>query len=413
MNGLTMAQRILADHAPGQDVTPGRIVEAQVDVALSHDNTQLIARRFREAGLTRVWDPDKLVVTLDHRGPAPTAQVAQGHADVRAFLREQGVQHFYDVGHGICHQVLAEEGHVAPGQVVVGTDSHTTTHGAFGAYATGIGATEMASVWADGKLWFKVPPTVRIGLEGQPQHRVVSKDIILNLIGRLGMDGCESMAVEFFGSTFDHLGVDSRMTLSNLSMEMGAEVAFCPVDQAVIDFLARGEVVAPDPDAEAVQGPILDVSDLGPQVARPHQVDNVCDVGDVAGTRVDQVFLGTCTNGRLRDLREAAELLDGETVAAGVRFLVTPASRRVFLEAVREGIVEALTLAGATFQSAGCGPCLGAHQGLLGGKEVCFSTTNRNFQGRMGDRTSSVYLGSPATAAATALYGEITDPREV
>ena len=392
----SMAQRILAGHAPGQDARPGAFVDARVDVAMSHDNTQLIARRFHDAGRSRVWDPDRLVVTLDHRGPAPTAQIADGHAQVRAFVKEQGIRHFYDVGHGICHQVLVEEGHVSPGKLIVGTDSHTTTHGAFGAFATGIGATEMAAVWATGRLWFQVPETLHIAADGRLRPRVGAKDLILHLIGRLGMRGASGRAVQFQGTTFDHLSDASRMTLCNLSMEMGADVAFCPDG-------------SPQPEADVH----VDASALDPQVAAPHAVDNVHPVQDVAGRRVDQVFIGTCTNGRLEDLRAAADLLRGERVAPGTRLLVTPASRRVFLDALREGIVETMTEAGATFQSAGCGPCLGAHQGLLGSKEVCLSTTNRNFQGRMGSRDSEVYLASPETAAATALYGEITDPREV
>lgn len=415
--GQTLPERILADHAPGQDVRPGRIVQARIDLALSHDNTQLIRRRFEEAGLRRVWDPDRVVVTLDHRGPAPTIQVADGHADVRRFVREQGIRAFYDVGHGICHQVLPEEGHVRPGMTLVGTDSHTTTHGAFGAFATGIGATEMAAVWATGSLWFRVPPTLRIDMDGRLDPFVSSKDLVLHLVGRLGMDGAGGRAVEYGGSVFDHLTVDSRMTLCNLSMEMGAKVAFTPVDDAVRRWLEPRtgpvEPVAADEDAEYEQILHVDATGLEPQVSCPHAVDNVKPVSEVAGTRVDQVFIGTCTNGRLEDLAAAADILRGERIAPGIRCFAVPASRNVFLEALEAGIVRDLTEAGVTFQSPGCGPCLGAHQGLLGAGEVCFSTTNRNFQGRMGHRDSSVYLGSPAVAAATALYGEIADPRAV
>ncbi len=418
MGGHTLAQSILAAHAPGEDVTPGRIVEASIDLALSHDNTDLIARRFRDAGLSRVWDRDRLVVTLDHRAPAPTAEVADGHARVRAFLREQGVQNFYEVGHGICHQVLPEEGHVHPGMTLVGTDSHTTTHGAFGAFATGIGATEMAAVWATGRLWFRVPETMHVGLYGRLDRWVGAKDLVLHLIGRLGMDGAAYHSVEYHGSLFEHLTVDSRMTLCNLSMELGADVAFTPIDRPVVDWIReragrRVEPVHPDPDARYDQEIEVDATAMAPQVACPHDLANVKPVTDIAGTRVDQVFIGTCTNGRLEDLAAAAEILRGEQVSSGIRVLVVPASRRVFLEALDAGIVRDLTESGATFQSAGCGPCLGAHQGLLGAGEVCFSTTNRNFRGRMGHIDSQVYIGSPAVAAATALYGEITDPREV
>lgn len=418
MTGDTLAEKILRAHAPGQEVRPGRIVEADVDVAMSHDNTLLIARRFEEAGLERVWNPERLVVTLDHRGPAPTAQIATGHKQVRDFIQTQGIDNFYDVGQGICHQIMAENGHVAPGMIVVGTDSHTTTHGAFGAYAQGIGATEMASVWANGRLWFRVPETIQITIDGRLGRRIGAKDLILHLIGRLGMDGCESQAVEFDGTLFDHQSVGSRMTLANMSMEMGAEVAFTPQDTITLEWLeqAHGHPIKgihPDPDATYAAKHHVDANGLEAQVACPPRVDNVRGVSEVAGTHVDQVVIGTCTNGRLEDLEAAADLLDGERVASRTRLLVIPASLKTFMHAVENGTVARLSAAGAVFQSAGCGPCLGAHQGLLGEGEVCLSTTNRNFPGRMGHRSSQVYLASPETAAATAIYGEITDPREV
>ncbi len=417
MPGATLSEKILAAHSRHGRVRPGQIVEAEVDLALSHDNSLLVSRQFRAMGAGRVWDPRKLVVTFDHRGPAATIEVADGHREVREFLREQGITNFYDVGYGICHQVLPEEGFVRPGMVLVGTDSHTTTHGAFGAFSLGIGATEMAGVWATGRLWFRVPETVRVTLTGRLQRRVHTKDLILHLIGQSGLDGFDYRTVEFTGPLFGSLTVDSRMTLANLAMEMGAKNAFCPVDEAVLAWLDRTaagavEPVAADPDARYECETQVDASGLEPQVACPHSVDNVKPVGEVAGTRVDQVFIGTCTNGRLEDLQQAAEVLRGERVAPHVRAMAVPASRRVFLQALQDGTVQALTEAGVSFQTAGCGPCLGAHQGLLGRGEVCFSTTNRNFQGRMGHRESQVYLGSPATAAATALYGEITDPRE-
>ena len=418
MHGQTLTEKILAAHSGHDRVQPGQIVDCRVDLALSHDNSLLVSRQFRKIGVPRVWDPERIVVTFDHRGPAPTIDIATGHKEVREFLREQGIDQFYDVGYGICHQVLPEEGFVRPGMVLLGTDSHTTTHGAFGAFSLGIGATEMAGVWATGKTWFRVPSTFRIELAGRLQRRVYTKDLILNLIGKLGMDGCDYRAIEFTGATFDHLTVDSRMTMANLAMEMGAKNAFCPVDAPVLDWLERAlgerpEPVAADADAHYERHIGIDVTGLEPQVACPHAVDNVRGVSEVQGTRVDQVFIGTCTNGRLEDLQQAADILRGEHVAPGVRVMAVPASRKVFLQALQDGTVQTLTEAGVSFQTAGCGPCLGAHQGVLAPKEVCFSTTNRNFQGRMGHRDSEVYLGSPATAAATALYGVITDPREV
>ena len=417
MTGATLSEKILASHSGAERVRPGQIVSADIDLALSHDNSLLVSRQFKAMGRERVWDPKKVVVTFDHRGPAATIEVAEGHREVREFLRAQGITQFYDVGYGICHQVLPEEGLVRPGMVLVGTDSHTTTHGAFGAFALGIGATEMAGVWATGKLWFRVPETIKMELSGRLQRRVYTKDLILNLIGQNGLDGCDYRTVEFTGSLFDSLTVDSRMTMANLAMEMGAKNAFCPVDDAVLTWLERTtpgslEPIAADPDARYERTVQLDVSSLEPQVACPNAVDNVRPVSAVQGTKVDQVFIGTCTNGRLEDFQQAADVLRGEQVAANVRVMAVPASRKVFLQALQDGTVQTLTEAGVSFQSAGCGPCLGAHQGLLGAKEVCFSTTNRNFQGRMGHRDSQVYLGSPATAAATALYGVITDPRE-
>jgi homoaconitate hydratase family protein len=417
MPGATLSEQILARNSGQARVRPGQVVDCAVDLALSHDNTLLVSRQFRQIGLPRVWDPDRCVVTFDHRGPAATIEVADGHREVREFLQAQGITRFYDVGYGICHQVLPEEGLVRPGMVLVGTDSHTTTHGAFGAFALGIGATEMAGVWATGRLWFRVPETVRVELTGHLQRRVYTKDLILDLIGRSGLDGFDYHTVEFTGSLFDGLTVDSRMTIANLAMEMGAKNAFCPTDEALLSWLERTttgplEPIAPDPDAVYERQEAIDVSALEPQVACPNSVDNVRPVREVQGTRVDQVFIGTCTNGRLEDLQQAAEVLRGEKVAPHVRAMAVPASRKVFLQALQDGTVQALTEAGVSFQTAGCGPCLGAHQGLLGKGEVCFSTTNRNFQGRMGHRESQVYLGSPATAAATALYGVITDPRD-
>lgn len=394
---------------------PGTIVRPPIDVAMSHDNTQLIARRFRDAGLARVWDPSKCVVTLDHRGPAPTAQIADGHRQVREFVRDQGIEAFYDVGSGICHQIMVEEGHTRPGRIIVGTDSHTTTHGALGAFATGIGATEMAAVWAEGRLWFRVPETLRIHLDGQAAPGVSAKDIILHLVGELGMAGADGNSVEFDGSYARGLSIAGRMTMSNLAMEMGAKNAFGPMDATLSLYAADrfGDGTLPQADGDAHRTVQVDVADLEPQVSCPGSVDAVRPVSTVAGTRVDQVFIGTCTNGRLEDLHEAARILAGERVAPHVRLLVTPASRQVYLDALRDGTIETLTQAGAVIQSSGCGPCLGAHQGLLGAGEVCFSTTNRNFPGRMGHMDSQVYLGSPAVAAATALMGEITAPADV
>lgn len=417
MAGQTISQKILARASGRPSVRPGEIVQASVDLAMSHDNALLVSKKFREIGVDRVWDADKIVIPFDHRTPAPTIEVADGHRQVRSFLQSQGINNFYDVGHGICHQVLPEEGHVKPGMLIVGTDSHTTTYGALGAFSTGIGATEMAGVWATGKIWLKVPETLRVQMEGRLPRRVYTKDLILRIIGDHGLEGADWRTLEFQGSLIDGLTADSRFTMANLSMEMGAKNAFLPVDAAALDWLARHakgpfNPVTADEDAQYEKSFHYNVNDLEPQLACPHSVDNVHPVSSVAGKKVDQVFIGTCTNGRLEDFRQAAEILRGEKVARGTRVLMIPASRKVFLEAVKDGVVQDLTEAGVTVESPGCGPCLGAHQGVLAPGEVCVSTTNRNFRGRMGHVDSEVYLGSPATAAATALYGVITDPRE-
>jgi homoaconitate hydratase family protein len=417
VSGQTISQKILARNSGRPTVRAGEIVEAGIDLAMSHDNALLVSKRFREIGVPRVWDADRIVVPFDHRSPAPTIEVADGHRQVRLFLKDQGIQKFYDVGFGICHQVLPEQGHVKPGMLIVGTDSHTTTYGAFGAFATGIGATEMAGVWATGRLWFRVPETIRIELRGRLGPRVVTKDLILHIIGNRGLEGCDYRTVEFTGDLLPTLSADSRMTVANMSMEMGAKNAFLPVDAAALAWLeehAEGpfEPVVADEDATYTQDLEYRVSDLEPQLACPHSIDNVKPVREVAGRRVDQVFIGTCTNGRLEDLRQAADVLEGERIHRDVRALVVPASRQVFLDAMQAGLIQTLTEAGCTVESPGCGPCLGAHQGVLGPKEVAVSTTNRNFRGRMGHVESEVYLASPATAAASALYGAITDPRE-
>lgn len=418
MAGLTISQKILARNSSKSAVHPGEIVEARVDLAMSHDNALLVSKKFKEIGAPRIWDADKVVIPFDHRTPAPTIEVANGHAQVRQFIKAVGIKNFYDVGVGICHQVLPEKGHIKPGMLVVGTDSHTTTYGAFGAFATGIGATEMAGVWATGKLWFRVPETFRFEIQGPLPRHVYAKDLILHVIGEQTLDGCDYRAVEFYGSAIDRLTADSRMTIANLSMEMGAKVGLLPVDDHALEYLsqhAKGPFtpVAADPDASYERTFHLDARGLEPQVACPHSVDNVKPITEVEGVPIDQIFIGTCTNGRYEDFKAAADILRGETIHPRTRMLMIPASRDVFLECLQKGIVTDLTAAGVTVESPGCGPCLGAHQGVLGAGEKCFSTTNRNFRGRMGHIDSEVYLGSPAAAASTALYGEITDPRRV
>jgi homoaconitate hydratase family protein len=358
------------------------------------------------------------VIVLDHVAPAANETYATNHKIIREFVAEQGIEAFYDVGEGICHQVLAEKGHAWPGGLIVGSDSHTPTAGAFGAFAAGIGRTEAAAVMATGEIWLRVPETLRVVVHGTLPPRVSAKDLILHVIGRLGAGGANYAAVEFAGEAIEALSVAGRMVLTNMAAEMGAKNAVVEPDAATLEWLEGRverdfEVVGADPDAEYARVIELDAGEIEPQVARPHTVDNVVPAGEVQGTRIDQALIGTCTNGRLEDLRAAAEILRGRRVAEGVRLLLLPASREVLLGAIEEGLVSDLVQAGATLLNPGCGPCLGAHEGCMAPAEVTLSTANRNFKGRMGSKEAFIYLGSPATVAASALTGVITDPRDV
>ena len=419
---MTMAEKILARASKRPSVVPDEIVVAAVDLAMSHENADLVRKAFNEIGVARVWDPERIVIILDHRVPAESERTATTHKAIREFVAAQGIRNFYDVGRGgICHQVLAERGHVLPGMVVVGTDSHTTTHGAFGAFATGIGATEMAGVWTEGQLWFKVPSTIRIEVEGALRPWVSAKDLILYIIGKLGADGADYRSVEFDGRTIRDMSIASRMTLANLSMEMGAKVAFTPVDDKLVDYLGqrvpgtRIERLTPDPGAryERVLRINAESDVTEPQVACPHSVDNVRPVSHLLDVEIHQAVLGSCTNGRLEDLEAAACIVAGRRVHPRVRLLVIPASQEIFLEALRLGYIGALVEAGAMINPPGCGPCVGVHQGILAAGENCISSTNRNFIGRMGSKDSNVYLASPAVVAASAIAGRIATPEMV
>ncbi len=416
--GKTIAEKILARASKRKEVEAGDIVEAEVDLAMSHDNAALVSKVFGKIGAERVWDPSKIVIILDHRVPANTIKSAEGHKTIRQFVKEQGIENFHDIGEGICHQVLPEKGYVKPGMLIVGTDSHTTTHGAFGAFSTGIGATEMACVWATGKLWLKVPETIKIVINGKLREMVMAKDVILHIIGEIGSDGANYKAIEFYGEVVDEISIASRMSISNQAMEAGAKVAIVPFDEKTEGFLksrvkGKMEPVYADEDASYEDVLEFEVSDLEPQVACPHKVDNVKNIREVVGIPIDQAVLGSCTNGRLEDLAIAARILEGKKIHDRVRMIVIPASREVYIEAIRKGYIETFLKAGATIINPGCGPCLGAHQGVLASGERAISSTNRNFKGRMGSPDSEVYLASPATVAASALKGEIADPREV
>jgi 3-isopropylmalate/(R)-2-methylmalate dehydratase large subunit len=416
MRQRTFAEKVLS-RASGGDARTGEIVTANIDLAMSHENAALVLRSFQEMGASRVWDQNKIVLLFDHRIPANTIKAAESHKLVREFVRREGLPQFLDLREGVCHQVLPEKGKVLPGKLIVGTDSHTVTYGALGAFATGIGATEMASVWAMGELWLKVPETKRLSLIGPLPEGTSAKDVALRLIGDIGSDGADYQCIEYVGDVVDSFTLASRMVLSNMSVEMGAKAGVCFPDEKTKEFLSTRSseawtVVLSDPGAEVSESMQFELSDLGPQVAKPHSVDNVVPVEEAEGIPLDQVFIGSCTNGRLEDLRDAERLLRGKKVSDDVRLIVAPASREVYIEASESGILASLARAGAVILNPGCGPCLGAHEGLLAAGERCLSTTNRNFRGRMGSPNAEIYLASPATAAASALRGAIADPRE-
>ena len=404
------------------------------DVALSHDNTAPIARTFREIGARRVRFPERLAITLDHAVPAPTTQHAQNHAEIRRFVAEQGIRHFFEAGRGICHQVISEEALVWPGQLILGSDSHTTHFGWLGAYGAGVGRSEMAAIWATGELWLRVPETIRIDLVGALPSGVTAKDLSLWVLRQLGPDAGIYTALEFGGPGLASLSLESRMVIPNMMAEAGAKNAYLEPDEAVFDWLARrvaartGESEAacrpriaqgalyPDPDATYQARYAIDLSALEPLVARPHNPANVVPLSQVSGVHVDQAFLGTCTNGRLEDLAAAAAVLrdaDGmaRRVAPGTRLLVIPASSQVLQDALAAGYIQTFLAAGAMIGTPGCGPCMGNHMGVPAASEVTISSANRNFNGRMGTPGSEVYLASPAVVAASAVLGRIADPR--
>ncbi len=416
--GYTIAEKILKRASGAEGVEQGDIVNAKVDVAMSHDNAALVSKVFGELGVAKVWDANRIVIPIDHRVPANNIKTAEGHKKIREFARAQGIKHFYDVKEGVCHQIMPEFGHVVPGELIVGTDSHTTTYGALGAFSTGIGATEMAGVWATGELWLKVPETYKITLTGQLQDNVYSKDVILHIAGDLTAEGANYKAIEYYGPALDAMSVGARMTITNMSMEMGAKAAIAPPDGKVFDYLKgrtdkEYEPVYTDHNARYEKELEYDVSQIGPKAACPHAVDNVKNVEEVVGTQINQAVLGSCTNGRIEDLKAGVEMLKGRKIHDDVRLIVAPASRQVYLDAMEQGIIQKFVSAGGLIINPGCGPCLGAHEGILAAGENCIASTNRNFQGRMGSTEAGIYLASPATVIASAVKGEITDPREV
>ncbi|GBD84991.1 2,3-dimethylmalate dehydratase large subunit [bacterium BMS3Abin02] len=417
--GMTLAERILAKAAGREQVTAGEFVVADIDLALLHDIfAAQVFDLLRDVGVGRLFDPTRTVVVIDHLVPAPSVEAASVHQRIREHVSRLGITTFYDAGEGICHQLLPERGHVRPGMLIVGTDSHTTTYGALGAGGTGIGTSEMVYALATGRLWFRVPETIRFELTGDLLPAVSWKDVILYLAGRFGADAAQYRAMEFGGPAAANADMSSRLTVSNMAVEMGAKFGLFAADEVTDAYLREhggtgSEPFEPDTDASYEAVHEISLSDLPPQVAMPNEVDRVGPVADVEGVTIDQAFVGSCTNGRIEDLRAAADVLDGRHIAAGVRLLVAPASRAVLQEAMRTGVLASLVDAGASVLVPGCGPCFGGHGGLLGPGERCIGTSNRNFIARMGSAQAEIYLASPATVAASALVGRITDPRHL
>ena len=427
--GLTVVEKILSRAAGKDNIKAGDIVEPAVDLAMSHENGALVMNQFNEifkdtGKEAKVWDPDKIALIFDHRVPAESSKTATNQKKIRNFVEEQGISKFHDIRGdemGICHQILPENGYVLPGYVVVGTDSHTTSHGALGAFAFGIGATEMATVWTLGTvLNVPVPATIKVIAGGKFRKNVFPKDFILYLIGKISAQGANFKVIEYHGQAIRNMNTSGRLTICNMSVEAGATGGIVPADEETARYLKEvagvsNEIEFVHSDQDAVYDDVIniDVSGIDPQVAKPHTVDNVSPAAELKGTKIDQVVIGSCTNGRLDDLEEAANILKGNKIARSTRMLVFPASGKIYKEAMEKGIIQTLMEAGAVIANPGCGPCLGIHQGALGDGEKAISTTNRNFKGRMGNPKAEVYLSSPATAAASALTGEITDPNNL
>ena len=416
--GMTIAEKILAAKSGKSNVAPGEIVDAYPDLVMSHTATWRSASVMKRIGAEKLYDPNRLAIVLDHISPAKTEKYAADQQISRNFARAHGVQKFYDIDAGIAHLVLMEAGHVKPGDLIVGTDSHCTIYGSLGALGTGIGYTEVTSVWITGKLWMKVPASIRIVLDGKFAPGVFAKDLMLHLIGSLGADGCSYKSVEFYGGSVPNLSVSDRMTMTNLAMEMGVKCVFVSPDEKTAAYLEnqledKSTYRPVFADANAIYEREIPVNlvELQPMVACPHEVENTKPIGEVAGTHIDQAFLGSCANAKYEDLVVAAAILKGRKIHPGVRLIVTPGSKQILLEAMNSGVLQTLIESGGLVTNPGCGACAG-DGGMLADGEVCLSTANRNFLGRMGSGKSQIYLSSPATLAASAIKGAIADPRE-
>jgi 3-isopropylmalate/(R)-2-methylmalate dehydratase large subunit len=415
--GKTLAEKILSQKS-GTDARTGDIVISKVDLVFVQDTTgPLTVRQFLQSGIKKPAQPEKTILFMDHAAPSPQSALSNDHMFIRQFARETGVK-LSDVGEGVCHQIVAES-YAKPGDVIVGADSHTVTAGGLGAFATGMGSSDVAIAMALGKTWFRVPEAVQVRITGNFQNGVYSKDLILHLIGKIGADGATYQSLEFSGEAVGLMPMSERLTISNMAVEAGAKVGLFPSDNITKTYLksqGRGkdyQPLAADSDAKYVRVINIDLNKLEPTVSKPHTVDNTATVRELKGTKIQQVFIGTCTNGRVEDLALAASILKGRKRHPNTRLVVGPASKAILLEAIRQGYISTLIEAGAIILPPGCGACLGLHQGVLGNGEACLSTANRNFKGRMGNPDSFIYLASVATAAASAIQGEITDPREV
>lgn len=418
--GMTMTQKILARAAGLEYVEAGQLIEAKLNLVLGNDITTPVAiTEFEKAGFTQVFDKNKIAIVLDHYTPCKDIKSAQLCMKARSFAQKHEIKNFFDVGQmGVEHALLPEKGLCAPGEVIVGADSHTCTYGALGAFSTGIGSTDMAAGMATGVLWFKVPSAIRVVLKGKLQPHVSGKDVILHLIGLIGVDGALYQSLEFTGEGVSSLSMDDRFTIANMAIEAGGKNGIFPVDEKTLEYI-NGRVDRPceaftaDPDAEYVREVTIDLNQLEPTVAMPHLPENTKVISEVAGLPIQQVVIGSCTNGRINDLRIAASIMKGRTVAPNIRCVVIPATQEIMLQAVKEGLVEIFIQAGAAVSTPTCGPCLGGHMGVMAEGERAVSTTNRNFVGRMGHITSEIILASPAVAAASAISGCVADPRSL
>jgi 3-isopropylmalate/(R)-2-methylmalate dehydratase large subunit len=414
--GKTIVEKILSNHS-GKDAKSGDIVLAKVDFLMAQDGTApLVIKSFETLGIDRIFDKEKVVFVIDHNSPSPNEGVSSLHKLMREFSKKYGIE-IFEVGEGVCHVLIPEKGKAKPGDLILGADSHTPTYGALNCMATGVGSTDLAIAIATGSLWFKVPQTIKIEIKGKIPSGIFGKDIALYMVKNLTAEGAIYRSVEIKGETLNYLSMDERFTICNLTTEIGAKCGIMEFDEKTEEYLKiRGiknyQVVFPDKDAVYEKEVILDISNLSPQVAKPHSVDNVCDVNEVEGIEINQGFIGTCTNGRVSDFEIAARILKGKKIKKGIRLICTPGSREIYIECLKKGYIEILVSSGACVTNPGCGPCVGTHQGIPSDGEVVISTANRNFKGRMGNPNAFIYLASPATVAASCIEGKITDPRK-